>query len=417
MLLLICPAVASGQQYVIERLPSSVNSDYEEVKPILSRSGDSLFFVRDYAPENAGGAESEEDIWLSIFSEEAGWLEATNQFGYPNKPGPDVIVGSTGHAIKVLRYDQSTGTRVVTIQHRDLRDERSAKPAVNVSIPIDNDYHDVFLSRNEHVLLLSMRAINTLGQEDIYICWKLEDGTWTKPANLGPAINTSGFEISPFLSDDGTTLYFASNGREGLGDADIYFSQRLDEGWLRWSEPVNLGPPVNSPHFDAYLSLGQHQMFFASNRNGGYADIYRAVLSEDKEPSVLISSTPVDNPTSDHDRHLPNRSILSVGFEFDDHTLGEKELEKLRHYAKSLQEIDALYVVIYGYTDDMGSRRYNRRLSTERANTVRDQLIRFGMPADHLTTSGRGYYTLPDAPTRSPSEKRVVHVLATQFLE
>ena len=82
-----------GQHYVVERLPSTINSAYEEIKPVFSRSGDSLFFVRDYAPENVGGKFSGEDIWLATYSEEEGWGEATNDFGYNNKPGPDIMVG------------------------------------------------------------------------------------------------------------------------------------------------------------------------------------------------------------------------------------------------------------------------------------------------------------------------------------
>ena len=69
-------------------------------------------------------------------------------------------------------------------------------------------------------------------------------GAWTKPVNLGPAINTAGSEQSPFLHPDGATLYFSSDGHPGMGDADLFVARRGLDG--EWSAPQNLGYPINT---------------------------------------------------------------------------------------------------------------------------------------------------------------------------
>jgi hypothetical protein len=104
----------------------------------------------------------------------------------------------------------------------------------------------------------------------------MSSGSWSKPKNLGSAVNTSGFEISPFLSQDKKRLYFSSNGHKGLGDADIFYCDRLYNSWDTWSTPRNLGEKLNSKNFDAYFAVyGDSLAYFSSNRNGKYSDVYR----------------------------------------------------------------------------------------------------------------------------------------------
>ena len=105
------------------------------------------------------------------------------------------------------------------------------------------------------------------GGLDIYVAEKLESGAWSNVKNLGPTINTPGNEDAPFIHPDGT-LYFSSDGQPGLGDYDIFKSE-LKEG--KWSKPVNLGYPINTPklenHF--FLSVDKKRGYFSSVRHEG----------------------------------------------------------------------------------------------------------------------------------------------------
>ena len=138
-------------------------------------------------------------------------------------------------------------------------------------------------------MIFSMKAPDSRGQEDLYFTVKNKAGDWSKPRNMGATLNTTGFEISPFLSADKTRLYFSSNGHGGEGDADIYYSERLYGSWETWSIPVNLGKGVNSKKFDAYFSLyGDSVAYFSSNRDGRFSDLYRVSVAPVR--SILASN-------------------------------------------------------------------------------------------------------------------------------
>ena len=116
----------------------------------------------------------------------------------------------------------------------------------------------------------------TILSKDLYsVSYSKRGNAWGDPVNLGPSINTDGDEAFPFLHDDGT-LYFASNGRCGMGGYDIFFAkgQAAD-----WSDPINMKAPINSggDDFAIIVSKDKETGFFSSNRlNGkGSDDIYR----------------------------------------------------------------------------------------------------------------------------------------------
>ncbi len=119
----------------------------------------------------------------------------------------------------------------------------------------------------------------SIGKTDIYVVDIKEDGSFSKPRNMGPKINTEEREMFPFISDD-NILYYASNGLPGMGDLDVYASKVFDN---TVADPINLGEPVNSKKDDfAYIiDDTKHKGYFSSNRKGGTGDddIYRLTAS------------------------------------------------------------------------------------------------------------------------------------------
>lgn len=123
-----------------------------------------------------------------------------------------------------------------------------------------------------------------LGSCDIYVS-KKENGIWTSPYNLGPPINTSGWESQPAISADGRTLYFVSNRPGGYGGNDIWKSELTDNGV--WSKPINLGPKVNTPFDESapYIHADNKTLYFASTGWPGFGqnDIFVTTMTDTQE--------------------------------------------------------------------------------------------------------------------------------------
>lgn len=421
MLAFLHEEATSQDEYRIERLPHTINSAYEEIKPFASVTGDSLFFVRAYSPDNTGGENAGEDIWMSVYTESEGWRAASNSFGYQNHVESDFFVGFSdkSNTILTVHYQPAGQDRIVSVRQYDLaaREFFESNAAAIFPIKTEDDYHDLYLHPGGSVLLLSVKGINSIGQEDLYISIRGDDGAWTYPTNLGPVVNTRGFEISPFLSDDCRTLYFASNGHGGLGDSDIYYSRRLDDGWQNWSQPVNMGAPINSAVFDAYLfTNGKDEMFLASNRDGKYADIYRVTRVKHGYSAGLTTAETgkLDLGNSKADTLAAKRSaapLLTLYFEFDDFRLRKGELDRLKAFASMIMDSTNTGFEIHGYTDDTGTHEYNIDLSEKRAKQVLRHLIKTGIDEDRLTAKGRGVFPSDDDNDIHSVEMRTVRVI------
>lgn len=125
-----------------------------------------------------------------------------------------------------------------------------------------------------------------------YDLWKTildSEGNWETPQNLGPDINTPYDENTPFIHPDGKTLYFSSNGWPGLGSMDIFYSRKTETG--KWSQPVNIGYPINTPNEETGLTVspdGTLGLFSSILKDGfGDMDIYSFQLPASAKPSPV----------------------------------------------------------------------------------------------------------------------------------
>lgn len=126
------------------------------------------------------------------------------------------------------------------------------------------------MTKDGRLLIFASDMPGGLGGQDLYyVEYKAE--SWSEPVNLGPSINTPGDEVFPFLHEDGT-LVFASDARAGLGGLDIYLAQKT--GDKKWGNVQNIGAPINSRFDDFGLIYNQEKTkgYFTSNREGGKGD-------------------------------------------------------------------------------------------------------------------------------------------------
>lgn len=285
------PTVAHAQfideRSTVAKVENTVNTHFTEYGPLLAPDGKTLYFSRKHDAKNVGGEKDEEDIWFANWDEEGKqWKEAQNFGGPFNTDGPNFINSFTPDGSTMLLGNSYKGNGkldggVSVSHHTDsgwsfperiyMEDERNT-----------NEKANYFLSNDQTILLMSVeRKGDTQGDRDLYVSFPQKDSTWSKPKNLGPLVNSIGTEAAPFLSEDGTTLFFATNGRNGFGGSDIYMVERMDDTWEHWSAPENLGPLVNTANDESFFSIStqRNQMFFTSvGSDKADVDIYRLDL-------------------------------------------------------------------------------------------------------------------------------------------
>lgn len=143
------------------------------------------------------------------------------------------------------------------------------------------------LSPDGRYLYFSSDRPGGLGKMDIWVSELDANGKWGKPVNLGAPINTPEDDICPFIHPDNQTLYFSSDGHNGLGKKDIFVSRRDSSG--RWSEPQNLGYPINTHREEIGLVVDNSgkTAYFSSNINSDTKNIYTFELPAEVRPTPV----------------------------------------------------------------------------------------------------------------------------------
>lgn len=276
-----------------ENLGEAINSKVDELGPMISSDGKTLFFARQNVPENVGGVNDSEDVWTSRFENDR-WTLAHNMGKAVNTAMADNLVAVSSDNNTMMFVEQNQ----LYMRHRT-ETGWSALEKLNLSFKNESAYFVANLTADGKAIIFSAKLTGNLfydskrDEGDLYVCLKGKDNQWSSPINLGKNINTSGNETSPFLSADGSILYFATDGRPGYGYQDIFFSKRTGNSWTDWSNPINLGPSVNTAGFEAYYTLPASNDFayFVSNAENGNGDIYRIRLQDaaKSKPVTLVS--------------------------------------------------------------------------------------------------------------------------------
>ncbi|UII26295.1 OmpA family protein [Fulvivirga maritima] len=276
-LMLVISTSGMGQSQD-KNILAAVNSQYDEINPVLSPDGQKLYFTRRNHPANVGGIRDEGDIWVSTLTDDHQWSEPQNVKELNSRNWNGVIGFEDGGETIVLHNHYKEENGIVRTQGistaKKTRKGWSAPQDVN--IPYFKNLSDNpggYLSKDEQVLVMSLESYGTRGAEDIYVCLRKPDGSWGDPKNLGSTINTEFQEFTPYISDDNKTLYFASNGHGGKGSSDIFVSERLDNTWQNWSEPKGLQVLNTKGRETGYRIYDDFALYASTINSDGYSDI------------------------------------------------------------------------------------------------------------------------------------------------
>jgi OmpA-OmpF porin, OOP family len=285
---------------VTTKLFAQLNSIYDEQAPVLTPDGVELYFTIAKRPLNVSGKNDLGDIWVSRL-EGNKWSEPSLAKGLINNGGYNAVLGFSSDGQKMFLYGHYTfdgeeaGSQGISV---------SRKTGFGWTVPRNENmpsFQNKSVATGGHitpdktVFVFSADTGGTFGKEDLYVSFYA--GKWTEPKNLGAVINTKNQELTPWLSADTKTLYFASNTPSSPGNFDIFLSERLDSTWTNWSPPKNLGPDVNSLGREMFYSTAANKIFFTSTlKSLGYGDI-RETKRLEPEPAPELKKDSVRNET------------------------------------------------------------------------------------------------------------------------
>jgi outer membrane protein OmpA-like peptidoglycan-associated protein len=271
---------------------NSINTTDDEYWPSITVDGQTLMFTRQpnvaNNPLQAGAAQ--EDFYISYYSANT-WQEAFNA-GAPlntrQNEGAQTL-SSNGNYMYFTACDRPGSFGSCDLYFSSLSDGKWTEP-VNLGPPVNTSYWESTpsISADGKTLFFSSSRPGGFGGKDLWFTKVSEKNLWATPVNMGKNINTNGDEMSPFIHFDGKTLYFASDGRVGMGGFDIYLSRLIND--TTWSEPQNLGYPINTNNDEMGLVIesGGQKAYFSSIRdkqNG--KDIFSFNIYESARPSPV----------------------------------------------------------------------------------------------------------------------------------
>ena len=236
-----------GEMGTPEKFERKINSKFNESTPVFTQDGKTMYFTRNNYLGGKRGRDVNKNTLLKLYK---------------------ATIDNEGQWNNVTELSFSSNEYSV------------AHPA---------------LSRDEKTLYFASDMPGSYGQSDLFKVKINDDGTFGSPENLGPEVNTEGRETFPFISNE-NELYFASDGRPGLGGLDVFVAKiEVDNSFYGIQ---NVGEPINSNQddFAFFINSKNRNGFFTSNREGGkgYDDIYRFVENKKLSCEQTLSGVVTD---------------------------------------------------------------------------------------------------------------------------
>lgn len=247
----------------------------DESAPWVAPDGKTIYFTASQPEENLNNGE----VWFTYFQGDTIWTD------------PKPLLAETPNARQeVFHIDEDhqqlwlSGAPPQIISRPDSQGRMSVRPQAIPKLQNQETPPGYHLSADKKIMILSLDRSDSYGERDLYVSF-LEGDSWSPPKHLGADLNSWGEEITPYLMKDNETLIFASSGRPGYGQVDLYMSRRLSNTWTDWSEPLNLGPGINGAYWDThYLPLANpRRAYMAKQDSSGDFDLYTVRIPEDYE--------------------------------------------------------------------------------------------------------------------------------------
>jgi len=260
--------LSQKKEISIQRMAPPINSEFTEYNPVVSADQSVMAFTS-LRPNKRTGRASEE-VYIT--------LKKSGDWGEPKKIEirTDENVGTAGispdgQQMLVFIGSGNKGNLYFMKKEGDGWSQPSAIEGLNSR---DLESTGSITPDGKKIYFASNRP-GGFGGMDIWVAENNGNGRWGNIKNLGASVNTKYDEDAPFIHPDMKTLYFTSNGVNSMGGRDIFKTNVMGG---KWSNPENMGYPINTPLNDNYFTLSADgsKGYFSSDRQGGYGgqDIY-----------------------------------------------------------------------------------------------------------------------------------------------
>ncbi len=272
----------------VENLGSNINTNKDDFIPRIMQDGKTLYFLSDSRNGGNGG----EDIWYSTLDADKNWSTPKNLSQLNSSSHEGMLAISPDEKVAIV-FGNYTGSFGGGDLFYSVKTTDGWTPPCNLGGTINSGrWESLACIGPDGKTLIYSTDMNDGNNSDLYVTFLSEDG-WSKPKNLGSVVNTKMNDKYPYLSADGKTIYFSSDGHFGFGGTDVFMSRRLDDTWTNWSTPINLGKYINTLDNDQDLSIpasGKLAYIVRSNSPDGYgeSDIYKFLMPYNMRPEQLF---------------------------------------------------------------------------------------------------------------------------------
>lgn len=258
---------------IVRPLGTTINSTANDYAPVTTADKSMMYFTSYRTIDSHGEA----DVFLSKRTGDA-WTASANAGASFNTDANDgsISISGDGKTIVFAADDRDDGYGDTDLYIAEFVDSQ-LQNIRNLGTQVNSPKWDSqpTITADGRTIFFSSARNGGIGGTDIWMTTLKPDGSWSDAVILSRSVNTKKDERSPFITPDGGALYFASNGFDGYGKKDIFMCV-FEHG--EWTQPVNLGPIINSPDDELffYAPKRDEQFYFASAREGGYGglDVY-----------------------------------------------------------------------------------------------------------------------------------------------
>ena len=283
-------AIANPIPFTPQNMGKMINTPYDEYLPALTADEQTLVITRKEPRKSTTTAMTpeEEDFYISTLDTNGNWTMAervSEPLNSNDNEGAQCISQDGRFIVFTICGEGGLGS--CDLYWSKKIGDRWSKPR-NLGAAVNSRYWDSqpSFSIDGKTLYFTSNRPGGKGGKDIWKTTLNENGRWNKAVNLGNSINTTQDETCPFIHYDDQTLYFASNGHIGMGGFDIFYSRKLND--TTWSMPTNIGYPINTSGEEMNLIVGAsgNTAIFSSDKLDGYGgqDLYSFELYEDARP-------------------------------------------------------------------------------------------------------------------------------------